>query len=226
MDPSQFLFDPIDPEKSSMERVYLKAADGARGELLGAVSETASSGWIADHNPGGGHRASAHGFQTKELAADFLYRFEPPVQSRRSRPFGQANPFAVAPGADTSLCGCCVDASCACEGTRRVNGRPFDQVIMSVIPSLIPAPGVLFSLVARKDGFIVDMNTQGAGVGIGFLKRRADDRYELSIGPKKLGTCQRPETGMWACLKAHTVTRSYARYIGGFNCYGNGPDDA
>ncbi|MFE5853160.1 hypothetical protein ACFQ61_08060 [Streptomyces sp. NPDC056500] len=87
-------------------------------------------------------------------------------------------------------------------------------------PELLPKHGVLISLVPINDGdFLVDLNTRGVGKTIGYLQRRDDDRYDVRVGHISVGSADTPETGMWACLKLHTGTKSYDRITDGFVPY-------
>ncbi|MGW0536326.1 hypothetical protein [Streptomyces sp. NPDC003032] len=87
----------------------------------------------------------------------------------------------------------------------------------SLNPELLPEHGVLISLEPINDGdFIVDLNTRGAGSGIGYLHQRDDGRFDVRVGHISVGTADKPETGMWACLKFHTGTKIYDAIVKGF----------
>ncbi|MFJ9901193.1 hypothetical protein ACIQPR_48635 [Streptomyces sp. NPDC091280] len=157
------------------------------------------------------------GFKSKEDAAFALYSYAPPAQSVRSRPAGQVVSLTDKRAIDLSECGCCTNNRCECEGANRVSARLDIRQSYEIQPSLIPEPGVLVSLMPLPDGdFLVDMNTWGAGSGIGYLQRRDDGRYDVRVGHKSIGTALKPETGMWACFKAYTVTEDYDRFVQGF----------
>jgi hypothetical protein len=151
------------------------------------------------------------------------------VQSFGTRPAGKSGPYEryiqpsrpasqakLAPDErkiDMSVCGCCVNNGCDCEGLNRISQRFGTTQSYAVQPSLIPPHGVLVSLMPMKDSgdYLVDLNTQGAGSGIGYLQQLDDGRYDVRMGMKSIGTAPRPETGMWACLQAHTGTKRYGQ---------------
>ncbi|MFC9505473.1 hypothetical protein [Streptomyces sp. NPDC057002] len=84
-------------------------------------------------------------------------------------------------------------------------------------PDLIPVPGVLVSLQPLKDeGYLVDLNTRGAGTGIGYLANRDDGRVDVRLGTMSIGIADKPETGMWAVLKAYTGDKFYDKLVAGF----------
>ncbi|MET9360448.1 hypothetical protein ABZX93_06020 [Streptomyces sp. NPDC006632] len=86
-----------------------------------------------------------------------------------------------------------------------------------VQPSLIPEHGVLISLAPINDGdFLVDLNTRGAGSGIGYLQQRDDGTYDTRLGSIHVGIATTPEAGMWAIIALHTTHKSYAPMLKGF----------
>ncbi|PNE43391.1 hypothetical protein [Streptomyces noursei] len=93
-------------------------------------------------------------------------------------------------------------------------------------PDLLPKSGVLVSLMPMKDSgdFLVNLDTRGAGTGIGYLQQRDDGRFDVRVGHKSIGIAPKPETGMWACFKDHTSTKFYERLVEGFMPH-TGPDD-
>ncbi|MGW1180216.1 hypothetical protein [Streptomyces drozdowiczii] len=87
-------------------------------------------------------------------------------------------------------------------------------------PELLPKHGALISLVPINDGdFLVDLDTRGVGSGIGYLQQRDNGRYDVRVGHSSVGTADSPETGMWACLKFHTGTKTYDKIIKGFTLH-------
>ncbi|MEO3852582.1 hypothetical protein ABGB09_34025 [Streptomyces sp. B8F3] len=68
----------------------------------------------------------------------------------------------------------------------------------------------------------MDFATRGAVSGIGYLQRRDDGQYDVRVGHNSAGSADSPETGMWACLKLHTDTKTYEEYLPGFTPYAGG----
>ncbi|MFF8283285.1 hypothetical protein ACF06W_11250 [Streptomyces albus] len=84
-------------------------------------------------------------------------------------------------------------------------------------PELLPKHGVLISLEPiNGNDFLVDLNTRGAGSGIGYLQQRDDGRYDVRVGHKSIGIAPMAETGMWACLQGYTGTKFYSKLTEGF----------
>lgn len=217
----KFIYHPTTPPDQEPTRfqVYTETAPDIDDAYLGMVYQTADGQWVADWSKRNDAPANAMpGFGSKEYAASALYWFAPPAQSARSRPAGQVVSLTDERKIDLSVCGCCVDNGCACEGSNRVSQRFGIKQSYEIMPSLIPEHGVLVSLMPMGDSgdFLVDMNTWGAGSGIGYLQRRDDGRFDVRVGHKSIGIAPKPETGMWACLQAHTGTKRYSRLVDGF----------
>ncbi|MFH9731804.1 hypothetical protein [Streptomyces sp. NPDC017260] len=233
MSTPKFHYQPDDVEGTRF-KVYTDAPGDDAGFLFqGIVYETADGGWAADWTGRSSNSIAMPGFKTAEYAAMTLYWYQPPVQSFGTRPAGRSGPYEryiqpsrpasramLAPDErkiDLSQCGCCVNNGCECEGLNRISQRFGTSQSYQVQPSLIPEYGVMISLMPMKDeGFLVDLNTRGASNGIGYLHKRDDGRYDVRAGHKSVGIAAKPETGMWACLQAHTGTRIYGRLIEGF----------
>ncbi|UQA91355.1 hypothetical protein [Streptomyces halobius] len=213
----KFHYQPMN-EEGTRFKVYTDAPGDADGFLYqGIVYETADRSWVADWTGRSVESIAMPGFTSSEYAASALYWFTPPTQSFGSRLAGKKAGTMDERVIDTSQCGCCVNNGCECEGTNRISERFGTTQSYEVQPSLIPAPGVLVSLMPLKDGdFLVDFNTQGCGSGIGYLQKRDDGRYDVRMGHKSIGIAPKPETGMWACLQAHTGTKFYSMLIEGF----------
>ncbi|MEV6400841.1 hypothetical protein AB0M39_39720 [Streptomyces sp. NPDC051907] len=214
----KFIFIPADPRNPDRFTVYLQnaAPSSGRGELLGVVWQSAAAGWTADFAPEK-QGIGVPGFITRQAAAECLYWYAPPVQSARSRPAGQASPgAAVDTGIDASVCTCCVNNHCECEGTLRSSARSGAEISAASHPSLIPVPGVLFSLTNMPDGYLVDMNTRGAGSGIGYLRQLDDGAYSVRLGRIEVGRATTPEAGLWTVIQLHTGSKRYARLLEGY----------
>ncbi|MET8681986.1 hypothetical protein ABZW18_31520 [Streptomyces sp. NPDC004647] len=218
------IFEPVDPQNPSRFMVCLKSPDGSQGELLGMVWQSAGAGWTAEFFPEN-TGIGVPGFLSKQLAAEFLYWYAAPVQSARSRPSGCAHPGAATSeaGIDMSVCTCCLDNGCACEGTRRSSAHSGVDLSAASHPSLIPAPGVLFSLLKFADGYLVEMNTRGAGAGVGFLQQLEDGTFSVRLGHKEVGRADHPETGLWAVVHLHSGSKRYGRLVKGFEPIGDNP---
>jgi hypothetical protein len=214
---SKFHYQPENEEETRF-KVYTDAPGDGDGFLYqGIVYETADRNWVADWTGRGIEAVAVPGFATKEYAASALYWFTPPAQSFGSRPAGKHLGVFDELNIDKSVCGCCINNDCDCEGYNRVSERFGTTQSYEVQPSLIPPYGVLVSLMPMPDGdFLVDSNTRGASSGIGYLQKRDDGRFTVRIGHKTIGVAQKPETGMWACLQAHTSRKSYSRLVEGF----------
>ncbi|MFV0135564.1 hypothetical protein ACLGIH_20470 [Streptomyces sp. HMX87] len=233
MSAPRFIYHPTTPpgDEPTRFQVYVDPVGSALevdDTYLGTVYLTSGGGWVADWSKLNGAPALAMpGFQSKEDAASALYWFAPPAQSARSRPAGRALSMSDERKIDLSQCGCCVNNDCECEGLNRISQRFGVTQTYQVQPSLIPAPGALFSLLPMKDSgdFLVDLNTWGAGSGIGYLQQRDDGRFDVRVGAKSLGIAPSPETGMWACLQAHTGTKLYGRLLDGFESHDQAPTD-
>ncbi|MEU0214046.1 hypothetical protein ABZ281_02615 [Streptomyces sp. NPDC006265] len=211
----KFKYQP-DNEEETRFKVYTDAPGDDDGFLYqGIVYETADGGWVADWTGRSSNPIAMPGFKTQEYAASALYWFAPPAQSFGSRPAGKG--AVDERQIDMSECGCCVKNGCDCEGLNRISERFGTKQTYEVSPSLIPAPGVLVCLMPMPDGdFLVDCNTWGSGSGIGYLQQRDDGRYTVRVGRKSIGIAPKPETGMWACLQAHTGTKFYSKLVKGF----------
>lgn len=206
-------------EDETRFKVYTDAPGDSDGFLYqGIVYETADGGWVADWTGRSVESIAMPGFRSKEYAASTLYWFTPPTQSFGSRQAGKRLGVTDELKIDTSVCGCCINNDCECEGTNRISERFGTTQSYEVQPSLIPAYGVLVSLMPMKDSgdFLVDFNTRGASSGIGYLQQRDDGRYDVRVGHKSIGIVPKPETGMWMCFKAHTGTKFYGRLVEGF----------
>ncbi|MFK0154099.1 hypothetical protein ACIQVK_18760 [Streptomyces sp. NPDC090493] len=217
MSAPKFRYQPDNEEKSRF-KVFTEAPGDDDGCLYqGIVYQTADRNWVADWTGRSTNSVAIPGFATQQYAAEALYCYAPPAQSLGSRPAGKHLGLVDELTIDLSECGCCIHNGCDCEGTNRVSQRFGIKQSYEILPSLIPEHGVLVSLMQLRDGdFLVDMNTWGAGSGIGYLQRRDDGRYDVRMGHKSLGIAQKPETGMWACFKAHTATKTYDRFVQGF----------
>ena len=216
-----FIYHPTNPpgEEPTRFQVYSAKSPDIDDAYLGVVYQTADNAWVADWSKHNGAPAIAMpGFKSKQDAASALYWFAPPTQSARSRPAGQVVSLTDEQKIDTSVCGCCIANDCDCEGSNRVSQRFGIKQSYEIQPSLIPTYGVLVSLMPMKDSgdFLVDFNTRGCGTGIGYLAKRDDGRYDVRVGHRSLGAASSPETGMWAAFKAHTSTKTYDRYVQGF----------
>lgn len=213
----KFHFHPEDKSETRFS-VHTKAPSDSEGPLyLGIVYQTVDSTWVADWTGRSAHPIAVPGFATKEHAADALYWFAAPVQSLGSRPVGQVVPLTDERTIDLSECACCITNHCECEGTNRVSQRFGIPQSYEIQPSLIPEHAALVSLLPMAGGdFLVDLNTRGAGTGIGYLQRRDDARYAVRVGSKEIGIASTPEAGMWATLQDHTGSKTYARLIKGF----------
>ncbi|MGP3950834.1 hypothetical protein [Streptomyces sp. 7N604] len=227
-----FTFEP-DPDNPTRLWVYLDTPDNPRPqpqaerEFLGTVWESTGAGWTADFP--GPDTNSVPGFTSDQLAAEFLYWFAPAVQSARSRPAGRANPHTATDNAaalELSLCACCVTNGCPCEGTRRASTRTKVELNATLCPSLIPDPGVLYSLLKTTDGYLVDLDTRGAGSGVGYLQQRDDGTYSVREGHQEIGRAATPEAGMWAMIRHHTGSKRYARLLRGFEPTEDTPSSA
>lgn len=206
-------------EDETQFKVHIDApGDSDEFLYLGIVFETADRNWVADWTGRSSNPIAVPGFATKVYAAGALYWLAAPVQSFGSRPAGVDVPAVDERNIDLSQCGCCVNNGCDCEGLNRISQLFGTKQAYDVQPSLIPAPGVLVSLLPMKDSgdFLVDCNTHGSGSGIGYLQQRDDDRYDVRVGCKSLGIAERPETGMWVCLQGHTGTKFYSKLTEGF----------
>ncbi|WP_274032632.1 hypothetical protein [Streptomyces sp. MMBL 11-1] len=212
-----FTFHPTTPpdEKPTNFQVYADKVPDVDDAYLGIVYLTAGGEWVADwHKRNGAPSIAMPGFGSKQSAAEALWWYAPPSQSVRSRPIGQTTPVSDERTIDLSACGCCITNGCDCEGLNRNSQRFKTEQTYQIHPSLIPAPGVLISLMPMDNGdFLVDLNTRGMGTGIGYLQRQENGRYDVLMGQKSLGTVEAPEVGMWAVLQAHTTTRSYSRLV-------------
>ncbi|MDX3020005.1 hypothetical protein [Streptomyces acidiscabies] len=208
-----FIYHPTTPPDGEPTRfqVYVEQVPDVDDAFLGTVYQTADNGWVADWSKLNGTPSNAMpGFRSKQYAASALYWFAPPAQSARSRPAGQIVPMSDERVVDTSLCGCCINNRCECEGANRVSERYGTTQSYEVQPSLIPEHGVLVSLMPMPDGdFLVDFNTRDAGSGIGYLQRHHDGRYHVRMGPKAIGIAATPEAAMWAALRDHTGSTFY-----------------
>lgn len=225
-DQPTFRYQP-ENEEGTRFKVYTDAPGDAEGFLYqGIVYETADGGWVADWTGRGNHKIAMPGFKSRTDAASTLYWFAPPTQSFGSRPAGKSAPAVDEPLIDLSKCGCCIGNNCDCEGDARVSQQLVMVPSYQVRPWLIPPIGALVSLVPMDEDFIVDLNTRGCGSGIGYLQRRDDGRYDVRMGFKSLGVAQQPETGMWACFRAHTATKTYDRFVQGFEPHQEKETDA
>ncbi|AZM47856.1 hypothetical protein DMB38_20525 [Streptomyces sp. WAC 06738] len=84
-------------------------------------------------------------------------------------------------------------------------------------PELLPKHGVLISLEPiNGDDFLVDLNTRGAGSGIGYLQQRDDGTYDTRLGSIHVGIATTPEAGLWAVMALHTTHKRYAPLLEGF----------
>ncbi|UXX93943.1 hypothetical protein N7U49_21275 [Streptomyces sp. AD2-2] len=220
MSEPKFQYQP-ENEDGTRFKIYTDAPGDTEGLLYqGIVFETADRNWVADWTGRNSNPIAMPGFATKEYAADALYWFTPPTQSFGSRPAGQSLGAVDELKIDLSVCGCCINNDCDCEGYNRVSQRFATKQTYEVQPSLIPTPGVLISLLPMPDGdYLVDCNTHGAGSGIGYLQKRDDGRYDVRMGHRSVGSADSPETGMWACFKLHTGTKIYGKFVEGFNHY-------
>ncbi|KOT51139.1 MULTISPECIES: hypothetical protein [Streptomyces] len=216
-----FIYHPTTPSDVEPTRfqVYVSNAPDIADAYVGTVYQTADGDWVADWSKrNDAFPIEMRGFATKEYAASALYWYAPPTQSVRSRPIGQRVPVSDERAIDPSQCGCCVNTGCECEGMNRISQRFGTTQTYQVQPSLIPEHGVLVSLEPINDGdFLVDLNTRGAGSGIGYLQQRDDGRYDVRVGHTSVGIAPSPEIGMWACFKEHTTTKIYNKIIKGFN---------
>ncbi|MEV7902099.1 hypothetical protein [Streptomyces anulatus] len=213
----KFIFHPTTPpgEPPTKFQVYADKVPDVDDAYLGMVYLTAGGEWVADwHKLDGAPSVAVPGFGSKQSAAEALFWFAPPAQSVRSRPIGQTTPVSDERTIDLSECGCCVNNQCECEGLNRNSQRFKTAQTYQIHPDLIPAPGVLISLMPMDNGdFLVDLNTRGMGTGIGYLQHQENGRYDVLVGQRSLGTVEAPEVGMWAVLRAHTTTRSYGRLV-------------
>lgn len=221
-----FRYQPVNEEETRF-KVFTDAPGDDDGFLYqGIVYETADRNWVADWEGRSSNPIAMPGFATRQYAAEALYYYAPPAQSFGSRPAGKRLGLVDEIKIDLSQCGCCVNNGCECEGLNRISQRFGVTQSYQVQPSLIPVPGALFSLMPTPDGdFLVDCNTQGSGSGIGYLQQRDDGRYDVRVGAKSIGIAPSPETGMWACLKAHTGTKLYGRLLDGFEPHDQAPAD-
>ncbi|WP_405749317.1 hypothetical protein OG232_04315 [Streptomyces sp. NBC_01411] len=206
-----------DNEEETRFKVYSDTPDD--GALYyGIVYQTADNRWVADWTGRSSNPIALPGLATKQYAASMLHWFAPPVQSFGSRPAGQEVPTVDERTIDTSQCGCCMTNHCECEGLDRVSQRFDTPQSYALHPSLIPEYGLLVSLLPMAHGdFLVDLDTRGAGSGIGYLQQRDDGRYDVRVGARSIGIAERPETGMWVCLQAFTATKRYSAFTKGFN---------
>lgn len=216
MSEPKFHYQPDNKEETRFTVYAAASGFDAADVLQGEVYQTADGGWVADWEKRGTSIAMP-GFQTKEYAAGALYWFSPPQQSLGSRPAGQKLHAMDEHPMDESLCGCCVNNRCECEGTDRLSQRFGIPDSYQIRPSLIPVPGVLYTLLPLKGGdFLVDANTRGTGHGIGHLQQRDDGRYDVRLHTRSIGIADTPETGLYACLQAHTGSKFYARLLKGY----------
>ncbi|MFE7114930.1 hypothetical protein ACFU99_05830 [Streptomyces sp. NPDC057654] len=215
--PPQFRYQPVNAEETRF-KVYSDAPGDSDGILYyGIVYQTADNRWVADWTGRSSNPTAVPGFATKEYAADALYWFATPVQSFVSRPAGRGTLAVDERPIDLPLCGCCVNNYCECEGLNRIAQYSSTPQSYNVQPSLVPEFGALFSLLPMADGdFLVNFDTRGAGSGIGYLRQCDDGRYDVQVGTTSIGIAERPETGMWACLQAHTSTQRYSGLTRGF----------
>ncbi|MEV8601865.1 hypothetical protein AB0465_18525 [Streptomyces griseoviridis] len=223
--PPTFRYQPENEEETRF-KVYTDAPGDDEGFLYqGIVYQTADRNWVADWTGRSIESIALPGFATKEYAASTLYYYTPPAQSFGSRPAGQRLGAVDELAIDKSVCGCCINNGCDCEGSNRVSERFGVTQSYEVQPSLIPRHGVLVSLMPMKGSgdFLVDFNTWGCGSGIGYLQQRDDGRYDVRVGHKSIGISPKPETGMWACLQAHTGTKFYSRFVKGFEPHEDAP---
>ncbi|MEU7156001.1 hypothetical protein AB0A98_06090 [Streptomyces chrestomyceticus] len=172
----KFIYHPTTPPDVEPTRfdVFVDNAPDVDDAYLGKVYQTADGNWVADWSKRNDAPSIAMpGFATKECAASALYWYAPPTQSVRSRPIGQRVPVSDERAIDLSQCGCCVNNGCECEGMNRISQRLGTTQTYQVQPSLIPEPGVLIDAMPLDNGdFLVDLNTRGAGAGIGAARRR------------------------------------------------------
>ncbi|MFD7537450.1 hypothetical protein [Streptomyces sp. NPDC059819] len=170
----RFEFEQVDPDTELRLRVTLKDT----GEALGITYPTKGAGWVAEHAGLTGRQGAVHGFESKHLAAEFMYWFRAP------------------------------------EVAERTDDKPRPR---SLNPELLPAHGVLISLEPiNGNDFFVDLNTRGAGTGIGYLQQRDDGSYDTRLGSIHVGIAASPEAGMWAVLALHTTHKRYAPLLKGF----------
>ncbi|PNE43393.1 hypothetical protein [Streptomyces noursei] len=212
----EFIYHPTNEEQTRFQ-VYDGNAPEVDHAFLGSIYEAADDTWVADWSKLNGAPSRAMpGFASKQRAAEALYWYAPPTQSVRSRPIGLRVPVWDERDLDLSQCGCCKNSGCECEGLNRISQRLGTPQTYLAQPSLIPAHGVLVSLLPMgDDDFLVECDTRGAGSGIGSLRRRDDGRYDVAVGAA-IGIASTPETGVWAVLRAHTGTKGYARLLEGF----------
>lgn len=87
---------------------------------------------------------------------------------------------------------------------------------MNLNPDLIPVPGVLFALVptGAPDEYRVDMDTGGAGAGIGRVMLRPDGTWGVWVGQEPCGYAENAEAGMWACVRAWLNSPAGTRLLG------------
>ncbi|MFD9868526.1 hypothetical protein ACFXI8_27155 [Streptomyces niveus] len=213
----KFHFQP-DNEEQTRFKVFTDTPGDNNGLLyLGVVYETADRNWVAEWAGRSTTSIAMPGFATLQYAAEALHYYERPVQSLGSRPAGQHLGLVDERNIDLSVCGCCINNHCECEGTSRVSQQTGIKQSYEIQPSLIPQHGVLVSLMPMPDGdFLVDMNTRGAGSGIGYLQRRDDGRYNVRIGSRAIGIAAAPEAGMWATLRDHSGSKFYVSLTKGF----------
>lgn len=85
-------------------------------------------------------------------------------------------------------------------------------------PDLLPQYGELYSLSPMKgsEDFHVERNSRSHGVGMGYLQKRDDGRYDVRAGFKSIGIVTDPWVGLWKVIEQETQSTLYQKSLAKF----------